>query len=282
MRIPPSFFLSVGRFLLFIAIETACIIMISRNGIVQRYRLIEKIRDIQSFFWEKGMDVKTYGRLRKINGNLARQMADLMKENEKYRQIIAGMEGEAFADSIRYGSSEETVFGYTWARVIKNTLNSLHNYVIIDKGRADGLTEDMGVITPDGVVGIIRAVGEHNAFVFSFFNADQSVSARIGRTQALGTLVWNKISPDGAVLNEIPQHIEVMPGDTVYTSGYSSLFPPDIPLGRTEDSRIVNGTHRAVNVRLFLDPGKIEYVIVVKNNYGREIDSLSNYASPHE
>lgn len=332
MRISPSFFPSAGRFLLFAVLEVFCIVLISRNGIVQRYGVFEKIRAVQAFFWEKEMNLRTYSRLREINRQLADDNARLLQQVETYRESLTGYpelrsgnpggrsdaadtataadtaadtaantasdspghlpEGIRTAGPAEGGSAladfpagtvlpplQGQTFGYTWARIIKNKLNSLHNYVILNRGRADGLSEDMGVVTPCGVVGIIRAVGKHNAFVLSFFNIDQSVSARIGKSRALGTLVWDKTSPDGALLNEIPSHTEVVPGDTVYTSGYSSLYPPDIPLGVAQESRIVNGTHRSVTVKLFQDPRKLEYAAVVINNYRREIDSLSRTAS---
>ena len=101
-----------------------------------------------------------------------------------------------------------------------------------------------------------------------------SISARLGKKGAAGPLVWDGIHSNGAVLKEIPHHMEFSPGDTVYTSGYSSIFPPDIPLGITGDSRVVNGATYEIEVALFEDYSALRYVTIVENINKEEIRSL--------
>ena len=276
MRIPPSFYYTIGRFLLFIAIEAICIAMASSNGIVQQYTIVGKVRDIQAVIWNAGNRIKAYSGLKMVNSDLAAQNQMLVEENIKLRQQISEIKGEALADSLlASGFLSDNSFQYDWAKVIKNSSNTPHNFIIINKGKKDGITEDMGVITPNGVVGIIRAVGNNHAYIHSLLNTKQHVSAKIGNNNAFGPLSWDGNSVDYATLNEIPQHVTVTPGDTVYTSGYSSFFPPDIPVGTAESSKIVNGMHRAVKVKLLQDFRLLDYVIVVKNNNFQEIEKLS-------
>ena len=92
----------------------------------------------------------------------------------------------------------------------------------------------------------------------------------------MGPLVWDGHSADGALLKEIPLHFKFEKGDTVYTSGFSSVFPPDIPLGVTGDSRIVNGAMHEIKVTLFQDFSSLRYVTVVENRGRDEIDILGN------
>lgn len=87
------------------------------------------------------------------------------------------------------------------------------------------------VVAPSGVVGITRGVSENYSYVLSFLNTSQQVSAKIGSSNTFGPLSWDGERENMAVLNEIPQHLDVKQQDTVYTSGYSSFYPPDIPLG---------------------------------------------------
>lgn len=279
MKIPPSFYLAIGRFLLFIAIEAICIVMIANNGIIQQYKVAEKIRGIQSFFWEKSSNIKAYSQLKSINKELQKQNMALMEENEKIRSYKENLRGSDLTNSVARDIGEvSSAFEYDWAKVIKNTLNSTHNYIIINKGEEEGIQEDMGVITPNGAVGIVRAVGKHHAFVLSFLNSKQQVSVKLGHTNIFGPMSWDGTSTNRAILNEIPQHIPVNPGDTIYTSGYSSFFPPDIPVGIAESSEIVNGMHRSVKVKLLQDFRLLEYVIIVRNTHFGEIDSLSKFA----
>lgn len=276
MRISPSLFMTLGRFLLFIALETLCIVMILNNSIIQQYILFEKLRDAQTFFWEQNTSIKNYSRLRHINDELSKQNTVLLEEKEKYKEILNQLIGENMV--LKIGDSLEQqgkIFDYQWAKIVKNSINTTHNYLIINKGYEDGITEDMGVVTPEGVVGITRAVGKRHAYVYSFLNSSQQVSAKIGNTHAFGPLVWDQTSIEYATLTEIPQHIDVKQGDTVYTSGYSAFFPPDIPIGIASESEVVNGTHLAIRVKLLQDFRNLNYVIVIKNNSSAEIDSLS-------
>ncbi len=277
MRIPPSFFKALWRFLLFIVLEAICIVMVLNNSIIQRYIIFEKLRDIQFFFWEQSSSIRNYSKLKIINDELSRQNTSLLEEKEKYKEILNQLIGEKLVKKMADSLEErEKIFDYQWAKIVKNSINTTHNYLIINKGSDDGITEDMGVVTPEGVIGITRAVGKKHAYVYSFLNSSQQVSAKIGKTNAFGPLIWDRTSIEYATLTEIPQHIDVKQGDTVYTSGYSAFFPPDIPIGIAGDSKVVNGTHLAVKVKLLQDFRSLSYVIVIKNNSAAEIDSLSN------
>ena len=277
MRIPPSLYQQIGRVLLFIAIEAICVAMVINNGIVQQYTVAGEIRNFQKFFWEIGSSIKNYTKLKEINLNVSQQNLALLEENGRLREHLINSSTAIVADSLtRLYATEHPQFEYNWAKVIKNTINTQHNFIIINKGSRDGIMEDMGVITPNGVVGIVRAVGRNNAYVLSFLNNKQQISAKIGKSNTFGQLAWDGKDIMYANLNDIPQHVDANPGDTIYTSGYSSFFPPDIPIGIAQSSKIVNGMHRSVRVRLLQDFSLLDNVIIVKNNYHREIDSLSN------
>ena len=263
MRIPPSLLLGLGRFLLFILLEAACIYMVSHNGIVQKYRLIGKLREVQGFFWEKYSAINEYSSLRETNSQLALENAHLTN------QLYNGNTSGTIPDP-----SKKQPFSFINAKVIRNTIGTTHNYLIIDKGSKDGIEEDMGVITPMGTVGITRAVTENYTYVLSFLNTSQQVSARIGKEGAFGPLSWNPQRQGMAILEEIPQHLEINRNDTVYTSGYSSFYPPNIPIGTVEDSRLVNGVHLNLDIRLLQDFRSISHVMVVKNNNREELEKL--------
>ena len=161
------------------------------------------------------------------------------------------------------------------AEVVKISHGKQHNYLILNKGFEDGVVEKSGVVTREGVVGIVDAVSAHHAYALSFQNADLSISARLGQEGAGGPLVWDGRSSRGALLKEIPLQYRFQPGDTVYTSGHSLLFPPDIPLGVTGESRLVNGSTHEIAVALFQDFSAVRYVTVVHNNSFEEIEEFT-------
>lgn len=282
MRLPPLIYNAIGKFFLFVFLTAFGIALVLNNGIVQRYRIMEAFHSFQSFFWEKRMLIRNYTRLRDINTSLIKQNTLLLKQNLAYKDYIVKTKGEENLASMssRFGHEMgDTVLAstkYILAKVLKNSMQTQHNYLILDKGSADGITEDLGVITPTGAIGITRAVGKHYTYVLSFLNEKQTISARVGNSLKFGSLQWNSGSTNTATLREIPLSVEVKKGDIIYTSGYSSFYPPDIPIGTAVSFKTSSGSHKDITVELLQNFKNLDYVIVVKNYDKSEIDSLSN------
>ena len=281
MKLPPLIYNSIGKFLVFAALEAVCLLLIVKNSTVQSSRVMEGVRTVQSFFWEKSAAIKNYTALRGTNKDLVEENARLTQQNARLREYITRIQGEGKLDEISsqirggVGDSALTGYSFTLAKVIKNTLNTTHNYLIIDKGERDGVTEDLGVITPSGVVGIVRGAGPRFSYVMSLLNLRQSISAKLGRGAGLGTLKWDGGSIRRAYLTEVALNTEVQKGDTVFTSGNSSFFTPDIPVGKALSYNIEDGMYKKVEVELLQDFSNLDYVIVIRNEDKREIDSLS-------
>jgi len=221
--------------------------------------------------WGASEEIKYYFSLKKQNEMLAAENFFL---NEKLRFYSERLTEKAQGSLQLPESGNEGGFEYQNASIVKISNNKQHNYIIIDKGSEDGITTRSGILTSQGVVGIIDAVSKHYSYVLSFRNADVSISARLGQEGAVGPLIWDGHSTNGAILKEIPLQYKFQPGDTVWTSGYSSIFPPDIPLGVTGDSRIVNGATNEIKVTLFQDFTALRFVTVVNNRNLEDIEEL--------
>ena len=114
----------------------------------------------------------------------------------------------------------------------------------------------------------------HYSYAFSFQNSDISISGRFGDEGATGLLVWDGVSSDGGILQEVPLQYKYAVGDTVYTSGHSLMFPSDIPLGVAGDARVINGATNEIKVRLFQDFTAIRYVTIVHNTALDEVEEF--------
>ena len=239
--------------------------MLNHNGMLQRMWFSEAAQGFMGSIWGSTQKVKDYFHLRSANDSLA-------LENHALRVKVAQMEeamAAAGAAMPELAEGKTGRYSYIPANIMKISNNSQHNYMIIGKGAADGVVEGSGVITGRGAVGIIDAVSENFSYARSFKNHEMSISARLGRNGAVGPLSWDGRSSTGAILKEIPHHVEFHPGDTVYTSGYSSIFPADIPLGTAGKAKIVNGATYEINVTLFEDFAALRHVTIVEN-LGRE------------
>lgn len=255
----------------FILLEIAALGMLRHGNALQDLFIARVAHGFLGRVWGLTEAVSDYASLRKHNEQLAGEILRLT-------EIITCLESEvaisAGRDSAAFVSAWRDRYEFIPAEVVKNSINKQHNYLIIGKGSDDGVKPQTGIITSNGVIGIVDAVSKHYSYAISFLNSDSSISARIGKDGAAGPMAWNGKGTGTALLREIPLQMRFEEGDTVYTSGFSSIFPPDIPLGRIAGSKIVNGATFEIEVKLFQDFSAVRHVCLVRNLELDEILSL--------
>ena len=257
---------------IFIVLEVAALTMLTRSGELQKTWFGKAGQGFMEWIWGGTQKISDYFSLREQNEKLA-------AENSRLTMLLAKQNDSLFRDTLDKMVIPMNAVGdftYIPARISKISSNSQHNYMILDRGMNDGVREGDGVVTAKGAVGIIDAVSENYAFARSFKNHQMSISARLGKEGSVGTLSWDGVSKNKALLKEIPHHIALAAGDTVYTSGYSSIFPADIPLGTAGEAKIVNGATYEIKVTLLEDLESLRYAIIVGNLGNGEITKLEN------
>ena len=257
---------------IFVTLEMAALNMLRNNGKLQGTWMSTGAQNVMEFLWGGSQKVSDYFSLKEQNDALAQENFELRMRLEQTQALISD---EERLEETLYGNVSDN-YRYIPAKIAKISNNSQHNYMIINKGFEDGVTEGSGVITREGAVGIVDAVSRHHAYARSFKNHEMNISARLGKEGAVGPLAWDGMTSDGAILKEIPHHVEFEKGDTVYTSGYSSIFPPDIPLGEVGEAKVVNGATYEIKVRLFEDFGALRYVTIVENMSKAEMKELED------
>lgn len=254
----------------FILLEVAALLMLSHNSQIQRLWIARISHGVMARTWGVSQNISNYFSLKKQND-------ELVLENDRLGKIVRSYELAAKAAS---PDSKPVMmdngFEYIPATIIKASTKTQHNYLIIDKGSEDGVRRNSGVITSKGVIGIVDAVSRHYSYAISFLNTELFISARLGESGAVGPLAWDGTSSDKAILKEIPLQFKFEPGDTVFTSGYSSIFPPDIPIGIAGDSKIINGATNEIKVSLFQNHKALKYVTIVQNTRIEEIEAIEN------
>ena len=252
---------------IFILLEIAAFAMLKRSGQLQGIWIDKVSHRVMAMLWGGSESIAHYFSLGRENERLSEENFRLAEELRAYRRMEAMEKNSAFTDSLASVSE----FSFIPASIVKLSRNKQHNYFILNKGSEDGISAQSGVITGNGIVGIIDAVDKHYSYGLSFMNSGVSISARLGDEGAIGPLVWDGISSDGAILKEIPLQYKFAPGDTVWTSGFSSIFPADIPLGVAGESRIVNGAVNEIKVKLFQSFSALRFVTIAVNNGRDEI-----------
>ena len=270
MRSRYGFISALTTALLFLVLEAASVVMMVNNGAIQRFKVVGAVRHVEAGIWGRTQQVRNYFNFRTENERLSAENLRLRQELARYATAAAALDSHYVTVTPDYT--------FIRAAVIRNSVNAQHNFLVLDRGTADGVERGMGVVTDQGVVGIVSAVSRRYCYVISLLSTGQSVSAKLAASGAFGPLHWPGLAPDQVLLREIPVHIQAAPGDTVVTSGYSTIYPPDIPIGSVVETRINQGSSQDLTVRLFEDFRTLHYVYIVRNNNGPELQELYEQA----
>ncbi len=115
------------------------------------------------------------------------------------------------------------------ARVIGAAPDPASHMVLIDRGTRDGVRRDMGIITPEGVVGKVLAAYPDTSQVLLLSDKESGVGALLEASRAQGPV---KGTGDPLLgLEYIGNDTKVQPGELVLTSGQDRIFPKDLPVG---------------------------------------------------
>ena len=197
----------------------------------------------------------------------------LMEENRQLREMLGSMEE---MDSLLL-PEEFRVYEYIPARVNKNSITSYRNYLTINRGEAHGIEQDMAVVTPLGVLGIVENTSQGFATVQSILNDRSSINATIKGRNQIGSIKWDGEDFTLVQLTDIPKLVPIKKSDTIVTGGMSSIFPPNIPIGVVVDYELPKETSfYDIQVRLFNDMSNIRNVYVIRNNQREEILNLQS------
>jgi rod shape-determining protein MreC len=206
------------------------------------------------------------------NAYLMQQNIELLKEKENMFIFSEDTVSSVFSGEMK---NKRRMYDITSAHVVFNTINKTYNYIIIDKGRKDGVVPDMAVLSPNGVVGVVSDVSENFSTVISLLNPNAQVSAKIIPINQIGTVIWVDPDPSIAQVIAIPQHLMVAVGDSVVTSGYSDVFPKDILIGTViEKFDNPNNTFLTIKIKLSTDFRNLHNVYLISNLYKSELDTL--------
>ncbi len=263
-----QFFYRHRALILFLVLEVFCGWMVVNFNTYQGSSFFNSSNVFTGAVLQTTDNIKYYFKLRSINGDLAEENNQLRRQLQEARQKTILLD-EKVADTAR-------IYQYTYvtAKVINNSTNKLSNYFTIDKGTEDGIQPGMGVLsTNGGVAGRVKACSGHYSTVLSILNEKWPLSAKIKRGNVDGIVEWKGGDATEAELTHVGKHHKVFEGDTVVTSGYSSIFPFGVMIGKIK-SVVDDGEKYIIKVTLSTDYTAMSYVYAVNNKMKTERDSL--------
>lgn len=195
----------------------------------------------------------------------------LLKENAKLRKELSNYSFHEASDF-----PVDTPYDLIPAKLIHNSFDKKENILVINRGAKHGVAPDMGVITTNGVVGIIESVGENYSTVLSILHTESRVNAQLKKTNHIGSLVWNGKSIYKVQLEDITKVAPIQVNDTIVTGNYS-VFPQGIDVGIVINAQLDQTENfYKIDITTFNDMSNIGYVYVIKNKAKKEVEQLLN------
>lgn len=210
--------------------------------------------------------------------DLKTQNEILVEENNALRsQILNRLDSTLTSTAKIDTNSYNGRYQISTGKIINNNYSLSKNYLTINKGKKDGLKEDLAVITSKGVVGIIDNTSNGYARVLSILNTKSRINAQLKSSNHIGSLVWNAKSSSKVQLIDISKFAPIRLGDTIVTGGQSSIFPQGIPIGTVDNFVLdISGDTYTVDIDLFNDMTNLSHVYVIENLDAEEIKRLEN------
>lgn len=276
MRNLINFLLKNSSWFVFISLEIICFYFIFSTNSFQKSIYFNSSNEITGRVYAISGSVLSYFGLRTENEELLKQNAELQSQVKNLKEYIYTMENDSskvtafLKDSLRRGTQDHII-----ARVESNSISQIYNYIIINKGKKNGVKNDMGAISPQGIVGVVRDITENYAVIQPVLNPNSRFSCKILNSNTAGTLIWEGGDPRYANLTEYPKYEKVEKGDTIVTSGFSDIFPEGIFVGVIEDFKSeTNDNFYTLKVKLSTDFGALKNVqlISIKDDERKELE----------
>lgn len=239
-----------------------------------------KSKFVKSTNWITGGVYNTFSNIGEYF-SLKQKNIQLAQENKQLRSLLYNLKDSTqIAPSI--DSTTTSTYIITTGKVIRNSFTKTNNQLLINSGTKKGVVQDMGVVSPRGIVGIVESSSKNFSIVQSILNTSSQINAKLKNTPHFGTLSWDTKNAQTVQLTDIPRLVDLHTGDTIVTGGMSSIFPEGIPIGTIKDFNLNEAkNYYNINISLFNDMTSLRHIYIIKNKLKQEADSLLN-STPNE
>lgn len=257
-----------NHWFVFLVLEVVSMVLLFRYNSYQGSVWFSSANAVTGKVYEWDSAVESYFSLSGVNSQLTQRNAFLEQQVRMLDDSIARLTRSQEAAVTRLsGMVPFQGCRLIPAKVVANMVNRYDNLITIDKGSADGVKRDMGVVCGMGVVGIVYLVSEHYSIVIPALNSHSNISCTIQRRGYFGYLRWRGGSSQLAYLEDVPRHAHFKLGDNVVTSGYSSVFPPGVMVGKVlHVFNSADGLSYRVQVKLSTDFARLRDVCLVDDS----------------
>lgn len=265
MRNLLEFLAKYNHWMLFVVLEVLSMVLLFQFNSYQGSIWFTSANAMVGKVYEWNSAVSSFFSMTKVNEELTLRNFYLERQVNQLSRLYAEQTGDTTVTQ-RNELTNLRQFNLISAKVVSNSLDRPDNLITINKGQADGVNVDMGVACGNGVVGVVFMSSDHYSIVMPILNTRSRISCSIRGRGYFGYLQWYGGDPSIAYVEDIPRHAHFKRGDWVETSGYSSIFPPGVIVGKiiqVYNSR--DGLSYRLKVQLTTDFGNLRNVCVIND-----------------
>ena len=252
-------FIKLNQFLLlFLIIEGFSVFLLLSNNSYQANKIVNYSTQYTSLIRNYSHSFTDYVSLKQTNEYL-------VAENAKLHSVLK--HEESFHDSILV---KNKLFSYQSAKIINNSISKRNNFITLNKGEKHGIKQGMGVVTHQGVIGIIHSVSKNYSIAISLLHRKSSLGIKLIKNNHNGILKWNGFNYRTANITNFPSYIELNRGDTIITNSHSIVFPEGISIGSITDLEKDKEGYYNVEITFFEDFNQLNFVYVIHSTKGEE------------
>lgn len=278
MRNLLNFLFNYGYWILFLLLEIISFMLLFRFNSYQGSVGFTSANWVAGHIYTVSANVSSFFKLHTINTQLTQRNIELQAENKALRETLQTLMPDSTLDALSHSLDKQGYTAYP-CQVINNSLNRPDNYITLNKGAADGVKPEMGVVDGNGIIGIVYLTSEHYSLAISLLNSKSSISCKFKQNDYFGYLKWKGRDSQFAYLEDLPRHALFQKGDTIVTSGHSAVFPKDLMVGTVDsisDSR--DGLSYLLRIRLSTDFANLNDAVIISNKHQKEQHTLEEKA----
>jgi rod shape-determining protein MreC len=202
-----------------------------------------------------------YGNLRGVraeNEALRRQLGELQVQFQQERALAGRARQLELLLGFQRGLQVQTIP----ASVIGASASLDFRGITIDRGTNTGVSANMAVIAPTGLVGRIVTPTTHASKVQLLIDRNAAAGALVERSRAQGIVIGS--GADMLRMDFVPATADVKVGDAIVTSGVDGIYPKGFAIGKVEQVDNGNGIYKAIRVRPSVEFNRLEEVLIVR------------------
>ena len=269
------------HWIVFFALEILCFVLLFSYNSFQGSVYLSTANNVSARVVSARSRVTNYFGLAEVNDRLATQNAALLQRVEELEALVALQQLDSLSQAEAVQRVHRTGYVITPAQIIDKSINRADNFMTLDRGTLDGVQPNMGVMSANGVVGVVYKCTEHYSLVMSLLNSKSSVSCKVQGSNDLGYLRWNGGDARYAMLHDLPRYSAVAIGDTIVTSGNSSFFPEGIMVGSVEELYpSSDGLSMTLKIALSAHFSQLERVFIMRKMDAEEMTALKESLRP--